>query len=103
MVVATGALIATGRHRTVDTVLDTMPVPAPATVPANSNAAVPVVPVAPIPQPSHVDSQPSNQPPSAPSYVDDAPIGTATTPEPVREAVKTEVPTPADVAARITP
>jgi uncharacterized protein DUF2637 len=89
MVMATGALLATGRYRTT-------PEPEPTPVRMARSADVPSRPPAPtpIPVPSPVDT-------SVPSISDSRPSPTDTEPEPA--AVPAPIPTPATVAARITP
>jgi hypothetical protein len=112
MVMATGALLATGRHHTTTpTELETAP--------AARLTDAPTTPAAPTIQPSTLDSSAvpaivagpavtsnlSSNP--SPSPMDSDPIGPtgpAATPEPApAKAVTPEVPTPADLAARITP
>jgi hypothetical protein len=107
MVMATGALLATGRHHTTEV--------QPETVPAARRIEAPPAPAASTVQPSILDSSavpsivagPANtsnlSPNPSPSPVDSNPTGPAATPEPApAKAVTPEVPTPADLAARIT-
>src|SRR5205814_2135801 len=98
MVVATGALIATGRHHT------TTPVSEPAARPAAAVSPAPTVQVpalgthtVPAPTAGPVRPEPS------PSHVDGDPTEPSTATQPVRERVAaTVVPTPAQVADRLT-
>jgi hypothetical protein len=96
MVMATGALLATGRHYTAKAETTIQPVSQPSTI---NNVAVPSIIAGPAitsnPSPSLMDSDPTS--PARQT-------GTAQTPkpEPAPEPVRPEIPTPAAVAARIT-
>jgi hypothetical protein len=94
MVMATGALLATGRHLTTS-----------GTVPASRRGNVPTTPPVPtnsvsvldiaVPTPVGATVPPIPSPSS--------PVDTPTDPAPVPAMVMTEIPTPADVATRINP
>jgi hypothetical protein len=103
MVMATGALLATGRHYTAKTETTIQPLSQPSTI----DNAVPSIAGPALT--SNLSPNPSPNP--ALSLMDSYPTsparqtGTAQTPkpEPAPEPVRPELPTPADLAARITP
>jgi hypothetical protein len=113
MVVATGALLATGRHHTTNTETQTETQTETEATPVARRTDAPTTPAAPTIQPSIPDSSavpsiigPASTSNPSPSPVDSdptGPTGPAATPEPVpAKAVTPEVPTPAELAARIT-
>jgi hypothetical protein len=92
MVMATGALLATGRHHTTNTATAESDIRSVSQPSAIHNTAVP-----------RITAGPAITSKSSPSPVDSDPTGPAATPEPApAKAVTPEVPTPAELAARIT-
>jgi hypothetical protein len=108
MVMATGALLATGRHHTTQTETNAIPTVQPINqLSTVDNQAVPSTVAGPA---TTFNPSPDPQVRLSPSYKDSDSTGPAQTPEhkaaPEAEpvtAVKSEVPTPAELAARITP
>jgi hypothetical protein len=100
MVMATGALMATSRHRTTSTDPEPVPVGRPDAV---STAAPEPTP---IPAPSTVNTADPSVPDAAPAPSTPDPIPSSTVdtdPEPVPVPVAAPIPSPAEVAPRITP
>jgi hypothetical protein len=111
MVMATGALLATGRHHITKTETNSIPTDQPIGQPVSQPSTIDKSAVPSIVAGPATTSNPSSTPSWSPVDSDTTgPTGPAQTPEPesVPEpepvtAVKSEVPTPAELAARITP